>query len=487
MFDLDTSKLPEFPALGAMKASQSNNGGSRVESKSAKEVLKEYAQAGPGERNERLYSSAFKLGQLARQQRLSLVEIERLLMERCAENGLEDEDGTRACLQTINNGLTAGIGSQRSRDLSYMSLLTALDSSDSNEIICVPASECGVRPRAPYLIKSFISKGDFVLIVGPPGAGKSALIPSAMHKLCLGEPFYGLKTRSVTVLYVPVEDSGGMATRLAANLQRNGHTDKLFLVDNVTDLGSQDGEQLKQLMEIIKQHDAGLVVIDTLAMGFPGIEENSAEGMSKVISTCRAITAMGPAVILIHHTAKSGGDSGRGHSSLDAAVDVIVSLKPADKNGVVRGRSTKNRNGPCELEFAFRIESEAIGLDEDGDPITAPIAVAIANTGLEVQAALTRAEHAALTELECLLPVHWCASDSVPSCGLSDWREACIRGYNVSTAEKRESRAKAFNRACAGLLDKRRVTIQNERVRIIGQDRTRPGHVLFDPLPPLPD
>lgn len=43
--------------------------------------------------------------------------------------------------------------------------------------------------------------------------------------------------------------------------------------------------------------------------------------------------------------------------------------KAKDQHGIVRGRLTKNRNGSCDRDVAFRIATIETGEDEDGDPV----------------------------------------------------------------------------------------------------------------------
>jgi hypothetical protein len=63
----------------------------------------------------------------------------------------------------------------------------------------------------------------------------------------------------------------------------------------------------------------------------------------------------------------------RGHSLLNGALDMALHLTK-DQSGIVRGKLTKNRNGSCDRDIAFRIATRSFGVDEDGDPITAALA-----------------------------------------------------------------------------------------------------------------
>ena len=72
--------------------------------------------------------------------------------------------------------------------------------------------------------------------------------------------------------------------------------------------------------------------------------------------------------ILIHHIAKHGDGSPRGHSVLNGTLDMCLSLASKGDDGVIRGRLTKNRNGTTDRDIAFRFEAVDLGQDEDGMP-----------------------------------------------------------------------------------------------------------------------
>ena len=480
MTPLISADLPIFPeALKSARTAQPfrDLGSASVvrdlRNDAVEQELQRLRQASQGERNQALNRAAYQIGKLAPSSRPSDDNVRASLLEACEDIGLLADDGEDACLKTIMSGLTSGASA---RTDTLASVLTSIQSSvfrsqealqqSSSSLRVIPEAECGRGERAPYVIKSFIARGDFVCVFGPPGSGKSVLVPFLSQMIALGEPLYKLKTRTGPVLYVAAEDASGLGTRIRALVNRYGKSDQLYLVDGLTDLGSEDGTQLKELAQIVREKSPSLVVLDTLAMSFPGLDENSSEAMSKVVSISRALTKLDCAVLLIHHDTKSAGGTPRGHSILNGALDVALQLKPADSRGVVRGQLTKNRNGsPDAVSVAFRIESETIGRDEDGDPITAPVLVEDAHAELPNER-LTKSEQAALTELDVLLPVQWEPDDPIPSVALSDWRKACDDGFNVSGSEKRESRSKAFNRALSSLSKKGRIVIEDGMVRL---------------------
>ncbi|OJF93975.1 hypothetical protein AX761_19455 [Rhizobium sp. 58] len=232
-----------------------------------------------------------------------------------------------------------------------------------------------------------------------------------------------------------------MRARVRALYNGHGDAPAFQLVGGVSDLLKSPSKDLERLAAAVKKQRPSLIVIDTLAMAFPGLEENTAEGMGNVVAVARFLTKWGAAVILIHHDTKDGSQGlPRGHSLLNGALDVAVHLSKSD-GGIVRAKLTKNRNGSCERDIAFTIATLVLGEDEDGEAITAAVCRELPLGGApdrEPQmAASTKAAYSIFVEL--LGEGH----------GVNevDFRKACVDGRIVSASDKMDTRAKQFKRA----------------------------------------
>lgn len=315
-------------------------------------------------------------------------------------------------------------------------------------------SDCANAPSRGYVIKGLIAPRDVACIFGAPGGGKSTIAPHFGYQVARGESAFGLRTKQGAVFYVATEDSHGMKNRVTALRRRGGDAPDFYLVDGVTDLLEQDSPDLAELRAAVQTIQPALIFIDTLAMAFLDLEENDAQSMNRVVGIARSLTCYGAAVVLIHHDTKSGGSTPRGHSVLNGALDVALQLLPAIDNGIIRGRLTKNRNGPPHLDIAFRVESTELGQDEDGDPITAAIVDELPAGTVPRRAKLSRSETAALSILNEMA--------SAGNVSEADWRRACINSRSVSGAEKQDSRRKAFNRALSELSRKRLIKLMED-------------------------
>ena len=223
------------------------------------------------------------------------------------------------------------------------------------------------------------------------------------------------------------------------------------LVAGVSDLLSQESPDLVALLEAVKAQRPALIVIDTLAMAFPGLEENSAEAMGRVVSVARKLTKWGAAVVLVHHDTKDGQQGlPRGHSLLNGALDLGLHIK-RDESGVVRGKLTKNRNGPCDKDIGFTIATIEGGTDEDGDEIRLPYAAPCSATAHYRAEILPRSERAALDVLER-------EGGRLPE---ADYKDAMANGRDVSASDNAKSRRDSVTRAIRGLLEKGRITFKN--------------------------
>lgn len=304
--------------------------------------------------------------------------------------------------------------------------------------------DCESAPSRGYLIKGLFAPRDVACIFGAPGAGKSLIAPFLGYMVAQGQEAFQMRTKAGGVFYVAAEDSHGMRGRVKALKQVHGSAPGFKLVEGVSQLMTANLDKTAPdplaLMEAVKVERPALIFIDTLAMAFPGLEENSAEAMGRVVAVSRLLTRWGAAVVLIHHDTKSEGGTPRGHSILNGALDVALHVKRDDEAGIIRGRLTKNRNGTCDRDIAFTIATENGGTDEDGEPITLPPCNPLHGAPAKVKR-LPPQPAAALKVLEGMAqPV-----------SRDDWKRACMASDAVCANDNPDTRRKAFGRALEAL------------------------------------
>lgn len=320
-------------------------------------------------------------------------------------------------------------------------------------------ADCATRVEREYVVKGMLARGDVGCIVGAPGVGKSLLAPHLGYMVAQGRHAFGMRTRLGNIFYVAAEDEHGMRNRVTALHKRHGDADGFTLVGGVSDLLSKGSRDRANLLAAVERERPALIILDTLAMAFPGLEENTAEGMGRVVAVARSLTKWGAAVMLIHHDTKDGQQGlPRGHSLLNGALDMSIHLTKGD-DGIVRGKLTKNRNGPCDRDMAFTIESVELGIDGDGDPVTAGLCDELDAAHAPAGQKLTPSAKAALNILADLMSEQSRVTEA-------DWREVCVSGREVSATDRRDSRVKAFKRAVVELTDAGRVIFEGQFYRL---------------------
>lgn len=323
--------------------------------------------------------------------------------------------------------------------------LSALDiKAQPSALRFLSPDECSTAPRRGYIVKRLLAPGDVAAIVGAPGCGKSTLAPMLGYAVAQGREAFGLRTKPGGVFYVAAEDETGLQMRVAALRREHGPADGFKVVAGVSNLLEKNSPDLLALCNAVKEQRPTLIVIDTLAMAFPGLEENDATAMGRVVKVARSLTRWGAAVVLIHHDTKSGDGLPRGHSVLNGALDVSLALKRDGKT--VTGRLTKNRNGPCDLEIMFEIEGAELGTDEDGERITAALCRPMEDSFADL-GPVNEKQRAFMSTLYSIGQRDGC--DEVAESAL---RIELDQSKVLSRTDTSDARRKAFDRARDGLL-----------------------------------
>lgn len=324
--------------------------------------------------------------------------------------------------------------------------------------------QCASLPARDYVVKRLIAPGQVGCIFGEPGAGKSLIAPRLAYAVAQGEEVFGLRAKQAPVFYVACEDQEGMGHRVAALHHDLGAAPGFHLFQTVSDLFSpgqikgKGSPHLEALRRAVKAVKPGLIVIDTLAMAMPGLEENDAAGMNRVVQIGKALARHGAAVVFVHHGTKAEGNTPRGHSVFNGALDFSVMVKPADQGGIVRGMIRKNRNGPADLDIAFHIGTRRVGTDIDGEPLDAPICEPCAPGSEQEVVRLTKSERAAYD--------HIVAMTEEGAVDEATWRQAAVDSFTISASEDRDNRRRAVSRALQGLVAKSRVQIRSGMIEL---------------------
>jgi hypothetical protein len=231
-----------------------------------------------------------------------------------------------------------------------------------------------LKPSIAWLVKGLIPSRGLGAIYGASGSGKTFLVLDLLMSICSGQNWFGYKVKKKqTVVYLALEGGAGIKDRLEAYLIHNKipAPDNFFLIIDQFDIRSESAE----LIEAILRVNPAIVVIDTLNQSAAGADENSNVDMSLIVSKGQEIAnAIDGLTLFVHHSGKDTSRGLRGHSSLNASLDIAIEVKssPLAKTFKI----TKSKDGSCGSERGFSLNIVELGIDTDGDAIDSCVVLA---------------------------------------------------------------------------------------------------------------
>lgn len=201
------------------------------------------------------------------------------------------------------------------------------------------------REPKQYIVDSLLGVKDLGMIFGESGTGKTFVTLDMLRACACGDMFAGKfqVSRPLTTIYATGEGHGGLVNRLhAATVGYDADClSRITILDSVPQMyeRGQENGLFGLLRDWPSLAQSGVVparpdvfVIDTMFNALSGADENSAKDMSIVFDSARKLRdALGCAVILIHHTNKSGVDF-RGSSSIKGEMDVMLRTAKVGKD-----------------------------------------------------------------------------------------------------------------------------------------------------------
>ena len=302
-----------------------------------------------GSRHSALYTISRTLGQLVASRHLTHKQIEAALFPAAERNGLLAEDGSRAIIQTITDGIDKGISDGPDpghRETGERSTYALTPPSEGNPALTEPGKQKVDLIKLmttefdddDWLIEPIIPAKRSVALYAAGKTGKSLLVLDFVAAAASGRPILGgapLDT-PINVLYVDQEMT---QPDLQERLHSLGYDQDKGTLETLAQhlhyyqlypwlpLDTRPGGQ--ELLDEALNVGAQLVVIDTLIRTVEG-EENSAD----TIKNFNRYTAMrlkehGIALLRIDHAGKDLTRGQRGTSAKRDDVDVVWLLMSA--------------------------------------------------------------------------------------------------------------------------------------------------------------
>ncbi|WP_213290451.1 AAA family ATPase [Bradyrhizobium sp. sGM-13] len=244
--------------------------------------------------------------------------------------------------------------------------------------------------RPQWLVKRMLPLSGVALLSGQYAAGKTFVGVDLGLSLVFGRAFLGRRVRSGGVLWIAAEGGGEVDSRVEgarAGKFQDGQAGEIPFFVTEPPAGLSQHNIITWLEHAVAEAslestdkfgiDLRLVVIDTLAACFNITDENdNAEAARLMKELARVGNASDVLVMPIAHHGKNAETGVRGASAYGAGADAILSVLGATDplSGKSSKRSlalTKSRRGGTGSLGSFEVRSHMLGLDEDGDPMTA--------------------------------------------------------------------------------------------------------------------
>ena len=227
------------------------------------------------------------------------------------------------------------------------------------------------RDPTRYIVDKFLATHTVNIVYGAPGSYKSMIMADMCVHVAAGLNWLpssngGVEVEKTPILWVDM-DNGSRKTDerfdafgKAMNLPDDSEIYYVSMPQPT--LIAHDFNSMSVLKNHVLEIQAGIVVIDNLGLITGEVEENSAK-MAQIMGNIRALAeSTGAAFVVIHHQRKGGagqsrsGDALRGHSSIEAAVDLSLHVVREEDTSRITIRSTKTRGvdvPPLTADFDF--------------------------------------------------------------------------------------------------------------------------------------
>ncbi|SNS40045.1 AAA family ATPase [Rhodococcoides kyotonense] len=208
------------------------------------------------------------------------------------------------------------------------------------------------------LIRGVIYRDTLAQLSGAPGSYKSFITCGMAGALTTGmSNWEGHRIpRRAKVVYVAAEGASGLRARFIAWCELAGVDpieleDWLYVLPCPIQLGNL--VDVTEAVDLVKEIEADLLILDTRARCTIGLEENSATEQGRAIHAAETIqAAAGCTVLSVHHSSRAG-TAGRGSNSWDGAVWSDLRLEGSEL--IAKIHVEKHKDVPAGMDYHFKL------------------------------------------------------------------------------------------------------------------------------------
>jgi len=141
-----------------------------------------------------------------------------------------------------------------------------------------------------------------------------------------------------------------------------------FVTEPVQLLDESDLELFLQSLHGLRTPPV-LIVFDTLARCFVGMDENAARDMGQLVDVAQKLQQeFGATIGFVHHTGKGDKDEERGSNALRGGCDTMIRLRST--SGEITLTNTKQKDHEEFGSIGLSLKAISLGFDEDAQAIT---------------------------------------------------------------------------------------------------------------------